>query len=98
VGQAALVCKEELERRKAGLNGHHVSGCTHETIGHPFLDLVPECGELPRHVDFRYEGVHAIAVDREEEGGGQPMAEEGGEAYPWGGESFDRHKSCLGLG
>jgi len=36
-------------------------------------------------VDGAYEGVRAIAEDWEEEGGGQPVAEEEGEAYPWGG-------------
>jgi len=47
----ALIRKEKLERRQAGLDGQDVGGGTHEAVGHPSLDLVPECGELPSHVD-----------------------------------------------
>ena len=67
-------------------------------MGRPSLDLVPKNGELPGHVYCWYEGVCAIAEDREEERGGQPVAEEGWEADPWGREAFDRHKGRLGLG
>jgi len=45
-----------------------------------------------------HEDVRPIAEDGEEEGGGQPMAEEGGEADSRGGETFDGHKGTLGLG
>jgi len=51
VGQAALVRKENREWGEAGLDGQDVGGGTREAIGCPSLDLVPECGELPIHVD-----------------------------------------------
>jgi len=93
-----FVHKEKLERREAGLDGQDVGGGTHEAIGRPSLDLGPECGELPRYVDGGQEGVGTVTEDWEEEGGGQSMAEEGREADPWRGESFDRHEGRLGFG
>jgi len=59
---------------------------------------VPEQGELPNHVGGGYEDVRAIAEDREEEGGGQSMAEEGGEGNPRRGEALDSHEGRPGLG
>jgi len=98
VSQASLVREEELERREAGLDGQDVCGGRHETISWPSLDLVPEYGELSNHVDGGNEDVRAIAKDGEREGGGQSMAEEGGEADPWWGETLNSDEGCLGLG
>jgi len=61
--QSALVLKEKLEWREAGLDGQDVSGGTREALGCPPLDLMPECGELPSHVDGGQKGVRAIAED-----------------------------------
>jgi len=44
------------------------------------------------------ENVCAIAKDGEEEGRGQAMAEEGGEADPWRGEALNSNEGRLGLG
>ena len=70
VSQAVLVCQEKLKQREAGFDGQDVGGGTHEAVSRPPLDLMPKDGELPSHVDGRYEGVGAIAQDAEEEGGG----------------------------
>jgi len=94
----ALVFQEELARWEAGLDGQHVGGGTHETVGGPPLNLVPKGGELPSHMDGGCEGFCAIAQDGKEEGGGQSVAQERREAYPRRGESLDRHEGCLGLG
>ena len=59
---------------------------------------MPEHGELPKRVGGGHENVRTIAQDGEEEGGCQPMAEEGGEANPRGGKTFDSHECPLGLG
>ena len=59
---------------------------------------MPEYGELPNHVDGGLEDICAIAEDREEEGGGQSMAEEGREADPFRGDTFDSREGRLGLG
>ena len=75
-----------------------MGGGAHKAVGCPSLDIVPECGELPGHVDSGHEGVRAIAEDGEEEGGGPPVAEEAGEADPRRGESLDRHEGRLGFG
>jgi len=85
VGQAALVRKEKPERRETGLDGQNVCGGTREAIGSPSLDLVPEGGELPNHVDGGQKRVRAAAEDREEERGGQLVAKEGRKADPRGG-------------
>ena len=98
VSQSAFIPKEKFERWEAGLDGQDVGGGAHEAIGRPSLDLVPECGELPGHVDCGQEGVRAIAEDGKEEGGGKPVAEERGKADPWRGESLDRHEGRLGFG
>jgi len=98
VSQPAFIREKEIEWWKAGLDGQDVGGGAHEAIGRPSLDLVPERGELPGHVDRGNKGVRAIAEDGEEEGGGKPVAEEGGEAEPWRGEPFDRHEGSLGFG
>jgi len=98
VSQPAFIRAEEIEWWEAGLDGQGVGGGAHEAIGRPSLDLVPERGELPGHVDCGNKGVGAIAEDGKEEGGGKPVAEEGGEADPWRGESFDRHEGSLGFG
>jgi len=59
---------------------------------------VPEHGELPNHVGGGHEDIRAIAEDRKEEGGGQPMAEEDWEADPRGRDSLNHHEGRLGLG
>jgi len=59
---------------------------------------VPKDGELPGHGDCWYEGVRTVAEDREEERGGQPGAQEGWEADPWGRAALDSHKGRLGFG
>ena len=64
-GQAALVPKEEVEWRETGFDGQDINGGAHEAVGCRSLDLVPEDGELPRHVDGGGEGVRAIAEDGE---------------------------------
>jgi len=51
VSQSAFIPEEKFERWKAGLNGQDVGGGAHEAIGRPSLDLVPERGEFPGHVD-----------------------------------------------
>jgi len=94
-GQAALVSEEEVEGRQAGLHGQAVRGGEHKTVGSPSLDLVPEYGQLPGHVNGGQENISAIAEDGEEERGGQSMTEERREADPWGRESLDRHEGCL---
>jgi len=58
---------------------------------------VPEHGELPKHVDGGHEDICAVAKEGKEEGGSQPMTEEGGEADSWRGETFDSHEGRLGL-
>jgi len=98
VCQASLVCKEKLERWEAGLDGQDIGRGRYEAVSCPPLDLVPEHGELPNHVDGGHEDVRAIAEDGDEEGGGQSMAEKGGEADPWRGETLDSHEDCLRLG
>ena len=98
VSQSALILEEKFERREAGLDGQDVGGGAHEAIGRPSLDLVPERGEFPGHVDRGQKGVRAIAENGKEEAGGKPVAEEGGEADPWRGETFDSHKGSLGFG
>ena len=98
MSQSAFISKEKFERREAGLNGQYAGGGTHEAVGHPPLDLVPECGEFPGHVDCGQEGVRTIAEDGKKEGGGKPVAEKRGEADPWRGESFYRHEGRLGFG
>jgi len=98
VSQAALVRKEKTERGEAGLNGQDVGGGAHKAVRCPSLDLVPEDRELSGHVDGRHEDIRAIAEDREEERGGQPVAQEGGEADTRRGEALDRHEGCLCLG
>ena len=98
VSQPAFIREEEIQRREAGLNGQDVSRGAHEAVGRPSLDLVPERGKLPDHVDCGNKGVRAIAEDGEEEGGGKSVAEERGEAHSWRGEAFDRHEGGLGFG
>ena len=98
MSQAAFVLNEKLERCEAGFDSQDVGGGVHEAIGRPSLDLVPERAELPSHVNGGQEGVRPVAEDGEEEGEGQSVAEEGREADPWRGESFDRHKGRLGRG
>jgi len=93
----AFVHEEKLEWWETGLDGQDVGGGTHEAVGGPPVDFVPEGGELPSHVDGGYEGVCAIAEDGEEDRGGQSVAEVGGEADPGWGESVDRHKGRLGI-
>jgi len=44
------------------------------------------------------EDVRAVAEDRDEERGGQTVAQKGGKAHPRGGEPSDGHKGSLGLG
>jgi len=85
VSQSALVCEEEIEWWEAGLDGQYVCGGAHEAVGRPSLDLVPEHGELPGHVGRGNKGVRAIAEDRKEEGRGEPVTEERGEADTWRG-------------
>jgi len=58
---------------------------------------MPEHGELPCHVDGGHEDVCAIAEDREEEGGGQPVAKKGEEANAWKRETLDRQEGRLGF-
>ena len=70
MSQAAFVLNEKLQRCEAGLDSQDVGRGAPEAIGCPSLDLVPECGELPSHVDGGQEGVRPVAEDREEEGGG----------------------------
>ena len=96
--QSAFVCQEELKRWEAGLDGQHVSGGAHKAIGRPSLDLVPEHGEFPGHMDRGQKGLRAIAEDGKEEGGGEPMPEEGGKADPRRGDSFDRQEGGLSFG
>ena len=98
VCEAALVCEEKLERWEATLTGQDVRGGRHETIGRPSRGLMPEHGELPNHVSGGGQDVRAIAEDGKEEGGGQSVAEEGGETNPWRGETLDRHEGRLLLG
>jgi len=98
VDQTAFICEEKLQGQEAGLFGQDVGGGTPKAVCCPSLDLVPELGELPCQMDGRYEDVCAIAEDGKQEGGGQSVAEEGRKTDPRGGEPFDRHKGCLGLG
>jgi len=98
VRQASFVRKQKVKRWEAGLNGQDIRGGQQEAVGYPPLDLVPEHGELPKHVGAGQKDVRTITKDGEEEGGGQPMAEEAGEANPRGGETFDSHEGPLGLG
>jgi len=98
VRKGPFIGEEKPEWRKAGLDGQDVRWGRHEAIGRPSLDLVPEHGELPDHVGGRHEDVRSIAEDGEEEGGGQPMAEERWEANPRGGESLNHHEGRLGFG
>jgi len=98
VRKAPFIGEEKPEGRKAGLDGQDVRWGRHEAIGSPSLDLVPEHGELPDHVGGRHEDVRSIAEDGEEEGGGEPMAEERWEANPRGGESLNRHEGRRGFG
>jgi len=98
VSQPAFVRAEEIELREAGLNGQDVSGGAHEAVGRPSLDLVPECGKFPGHVDRGNKGVRAIAEDGKEEGGAKSVAEVREEANSRRGETFDRHKGSLGFG
>ena len=98
VCQASLVREEKLEGWEAGLDGQDIRRTRHEAISCPSVDLVPEHRELPNHVDGGYEDIRAIAEDGEEEGGGQSMAEEGGEADTWGRETLDCHEGRLHLG
>jgi len=74
VRQAAFVCQEKLEGWEASFNGQDVGGGADKAVGCPSLDLVPEGGELPHHVDGGQENVRAVAKHREEEGGGQSVA------------------------
>ena len=60
VCQASFGREEELERWEAGLDGQDIRGGRHEAISCPPLDLVPEHGELPNHVDGGHEDVRAI--------------------------------------
>ena len=87
MSQPAFVRAEEIELREAGLNGQDVSGGAHEAIGRPSQDFVPECGELPGHVDRGNKDVRAIAEDGKDQVGGQPVAEEGGGGPTLAGES-----------
>jgi len=98
VSQSAFVRKEKIARWETGLDGPDVGGGAHEAVGRPSLELVPERGELPGDVDRGQKGVLAVAEDGKEEAGGEPVAEERGEADPMRGESFDRHEGSLGLG
>jgi len=98
VSQPALIREEEIEWGEAGFNGQDVGGGAHEAVGRPSLDLVPERGKLPDHVDRWDKGVRAIAEDGKEEGGGQPVAEVRGEADSRRGETFNPHEGSLGLG
>jgi len=45
-----------------------------------------------------FESIRAVAEDGKEERGGQPVAQEGGEAHPRRGEPFDGHEGSLRLG
>jgi len=98
VGQSAFIRKKKFERWEAGLDGQDVGGGAHEASGRPYRDLVPECGEVPGHVDCWQKGVGAIAEDGKEEGGCKPVTEERGEADPWRGQSLDHHEGRLGFG
>jgi len=66
VSQPAFVREEEIEWREAGLNGQDVGWGAHEAVGRPSLDLVPERGKFPGHVDRGNKGVRAIAEDGKE--------------------------------
>jgi len=98
VSQPAFICEEEIEWREASLNGQDVSGGVHEAVGRPSLDLVPEGGEFPDHMDRGNKGVRDMAEDGKEEGGGESVAEVRGEANSRRGETFDRHEGSLGFG
>ena len=98
VRQAPFVREEEVEWWKAGLNGYDVQWGGYEAVGSPSLDFVPEHCELSEHIDCGHENVRAVAEDGKEEGGGQSMTEEGGEADPRGGEAFNSHEGSLCLG
>jgi len=54
--------------------------------------------EFPSHVGCGGDGIRAVAEDGEDEGGGQAMAQEGGDAHPRRGESLDGHEGRLSLG
>jgi len=81
-GQAVLLCKEEIERGEAGLNGQDVGRGAGEAVRGPPLDLVPEGRELSRHVNSGLESIRAVAKDGEEERGGQPVVQERGKTHP----------------
>ena len=98
MSQPSFIREEEIEWREARLNGHDVGGGAHEAVGRPFLDLMPERGKLPDHVDRGNKGVRAIAEDGKEEGGGKSVAEVRGEANSRRGETLDRHEGSLGFG
>ena len=97
MSQSAFIREEKFERREAGLDGQDAGGGVHEAVCCPPLDLVPEHGEFSCHVSRGQEYVPAIAQDGEEEGGGQSVAEEWGEAEARRRETFDRHEGRLGL-
>jgi len=98
VSQLAFVPEEEIEWREAGLNGQDVRGGAHKAVGRPSLDLVPERGKFPGHVDCGNKGVRAIAENGQEEGGSKFVAEVRREANSRRGETFDRHEGSLGFG
>jgi len=97
-GQPALVGKEKANWREAGSNGQDVCRGARESIGWPPLDLGREIGELSRHVDCGFEGIHAKAEDGKRERGGQTVAKERREPQPRGGDPFEGHEGSLGLG
>jgi len=98
VSQPAFVPEEEIKWREAGLNGQYVGGGAHKAVGRPSLDLVPERGKLPGHVDRGNKGVRAIAENGKEEGGSKSLAEVRREANTRKGETLDRHEGSLGFG
>jgi len=83
---------------EAGLSGKDGCGGGQEVVRGPSLDPVPEAVPASEHGVVWGEEVRPVSEYGEEEATGNAMPEEGSDAGPWGGESFDEGEDRLGQG